>query len=148
MQNLPHHYNVAAAGEPEGSVTVSSATLPDLATTPPPEFGGPTGFWSPETLLLASVADCYLLSFRAVARASKLDWSALRCDVSGHLEKDAAGVVRFTRIELRPVLTLAADADADRAEAVMQKAKRACLVSNSLNADIHMTTALRQVEAA
>lgn len=148
VQSLPHLYRVSASGKAEGSVTVSSPTLPDLATQPPPEFGGPVGYWSPETLLLAAVADCYLLSFRAVARASKLAWETLSCEVDGHLEKDDAGVVRFTRIELRPVLTLADQSDAARAEAVLRKAKRACLVSNSLNADVHLQTTVRPAATA
>lgn len=144
MEKLPHHYRVAAAGGSDGVVTVRADALPELETTPPPQYGGPGGYWSPETLLLAAVADCYLLSFRAVARASQLEWESLSCAVEGTLDRDADGVTRFTDIVLKPRLSLSAEADAERAQAVLAKAKRACLVSNSLNSHMTLEPALEQ----
>lgn len=148
MKSLPHDYRVRAAGTTGGTVTVSCTGLPSLVTTPPPEFGGPEGYWSPETLFVAAVADCYILSFRAVARHAGLDWVRLRCDVEARLEKDDQGVVRFTRLVLRPVLELPDDADRDQAQDLLGKAKRGCLVSNSLNAEIALETELRVCELA
>ena len=100
MHPYPHHYAVQAAATPEGDVPVSSQGLPDLATAPPAEFDGPGDRWSPETLLCAAVADCFLLSFRGVARAAKLPWTSLRCEVRGTLDR-VDGKTRFTRIEVR-----------------------------------------------
>ena len=51
-----------------------SPQLPDLETAPPPEFDGPGGLWSPENLLCAAVADCFILTFRAIASFSRLSW--------------------------------------------------------------------------
>src|ERR1022692_721046 len=79
MHPDPHVYTAAANGRPEGTVALTSASLPEIATAPPPEFDGPGDVWSPETLLCASLADCFVLSFRAIARASKLEWSELEC---------------------------------------------------------------------
>jgi organic hydroperoxide reductase OsmC/OhrA len=31
------------------------------------QLGGPGGQWSPETLLVAAAAECFILTFRAVA---------------------------------------------------------------------------------
>ena len=59
-----------ASAAPAGSVDVTSAGLPDLATAPPVEFEGPGDAWSPETLLCAALVDCFILTFRAVARAA------------------------------------------------------------------------------
>lgn len=147
MQKLPHNYHVAVSGGPQGLVTVSAQDLPDLQTAPPPEFGGPGGHWSPEALLLAAVADCYVLSFRAVARASLSEWR-LGCEVEGLLDKDGDGILRFLRITLRPRLTVPAGTDAERAEALLQKAKRICLISNSLNSEFLLETQLEFAEAA
>src|SRR5579863_3794706 len=87
MQPYPHRYGAAAAAEPSGPVTVSSRGLPSLETFPPPEFGGPGGVWSPETLLCAAVVDCFILTFRAVARAARFEWRELECRVEGVLER-------------------------------------------------------------
>ena len=72
MHPYPHLYEASAEGAPVDVIQVTSAGLPAIATTPPPQFDGPEGSWSPETLLCASVADCLILTFRAIARASKL----------------------------------------------------------------------------
>lgn len=130
----PHIYHVGASAGTSGSVPVSSGSLPVLDTTPPPEFDGPPGHWSPETLLTAAVADCFILSFRAVAHASRLEWERLEVDVEGRLER-VEGVTRFTHFRIAPRLVLVNAADASRAPAVLDKAKRVCLVSNSLNAE-------------
>lgn len=134
MQQYPHHYRAAASGAPEGSVQVNSADLPMLSTNPPPEFNGPEGYWSPETLLVASVANCFILSFRAVARASNLEWENLSCDVEGILDKDGK-VTRFTRFIIQPSLTLSRDDLRRKAERCLEKAKQNCLITNSLNSE-------------
>ena len=87
MHPYPHTYTAAAAADPSGLVSVTSAQLPRLDTAPPPEFDGPGGVWSPETLLCASLADCFILTFRAVSRASRLPWLRLECRVEGVLER-------------------------------------------------------------
>lgn len=135
MQSFPHSYTASASGEQEGFVTVQAADRPDIRTAPPPEFGGPDGEWSPEHLLVASVADCFILSFRAVARASRLEWESLECEVNGDLDR-VDRVTRFTRLTMRPELVLPSDADAVKASRCLEKAKQACLITNSLNAEV------------
>jgi organic hydroperoxide reductase OsmC/OhrA len=127
----PHLYRVAAAATGTGNVTLSSAALPDIASAPPPEFDGPGGLWSPETLLCASVADCFILTFRAIARASKFEWLGLECITEGTLER-AEGGARFTRFVTRATLRVPAGADAARARLLMDKAEHGCLIANSL----------------
>lgn len=132
MQPLPHHYRVQASGAPEGPVPVTEGRL-RLETNAPPEFDGPHGFWSPESLLVASVANCYVLSFRAVARASRLEWDGLDVSVEGVLDR-VEGVTRFVAFTVKARLVVA---DAERsalARTVLEKAKRACLITNSLTA--------------
>src|SRR5947207_6979951 len=80
---FPHVYTVNASATPDSDVELTAARLPFLHSAPPAEFGGPGDRWSPETLLTAAVGDCFLLTFRAVARAAKLPWTALECAVSG-----------------------------------------------------------------
>ena len=63
MEGYPHHYLAKATGGEEGSVVVSGEGLPPLETQSPPQFGGPDGVWSPETMLSAAVANCFVLSF-------------------------------------------------------------------------------------
>jgi organic hydroperoxide reductase OsmC/OhrA len=134
MHPYPHIYEVSACGGQSGSVAVESAGLPKLDTAPPPEFGGPEGVWSPETLLCAAVADCFVLTFRSVGRAAKLEWVKLECRVEGTLER-RDGVTQFTHFLTTATLTVPGGADAARARSLLERAEHACLVSNSLRAE-------------
>ena len=133
MQPFPHVYTVSAAAASAGSVVVSAATLPDLATNAPPEFDGPGGHWSPESLLCAAVADCFILSFRAFARSSRFEWLELACRVVGTLDR-VAGAPKFTHFATHATLTVADGADAEKARLLLAKAEHGCLISNSLSA--------------
>jgi len=131
MQPFPHVYTAAAAARPEGTVALTSPRLPTLVTAPPAEFGGPGDLWSPETLLCAAIADCLVLSFRAIARASKLEWTAIDCRVEGVLQR-AEGVSQFTEYTAFVTLEVPAATIADAAQKAIARAEQVCLVSNSL----------------
>jgi len=131
MQAYPHHYEVQGLTETEGHVVVRSEGLPALATAPPAQFDGPGDQWSPETLLMAAVSGCFILTFRAIAAGSKLPWRRLECDAEGVLDR-SDGVVRFTALHVRARLVIPAGGDAERSQRVVEKAEKACLVTNSL----------------
>lgn len=131
MHPYPHVYAVRATGGLTGDVPVEAAGLPTLQTAPPAEFDGPGDRWSPETLLCAAVADCFLLSFRGVARASRIEWSALECSVDGTLDR-VEGKTHFTHIVVKATLRVPAGAAHDKCVAALEKAEHVCLVSNSL----------------
>jgi len=137
MHELPHNYVVSAAAELDANIQLSSPGLESMQSAPPAEFGGPGDQWSPETLLVASVADCFILTFRAIARASKFDWVSLECTVDGTLER-VDRVTQFTGFAVKATLTVPAGADSARATLLMEKAERGCLVTNSLIADSHL----------
>lgn len=133
MQDLPHQYTVSAAADTDSTVTLRSQGLPELSTAGPPQYGGPGDVWSPETLLVGAVADCFVLSFRAIARAARLDWETLDCEAVGKLDK-IDRVTQFTGFELRAKLTVPAGTDEKKAHRMLEKAERSCLITNSLKA--------------
>ena len=131
MQPLPHHYVVIASGAAEGEVALTSDRLPALTSAAPAEFGGPGDRWSPETLLIAAIADCFILTFRAIARASKLSWVSLRCEVEGTLDR-VERVTLFTGFLVRASLQIPAGANEEQAHRLLERAEQSCLISNSL----------------
>ena len=139
MQDFPHRYAVNAEATVDGDVELNAERLPRLCSASPAEFGGPGDRWSPETLLVGAVADCFILTFRAIAHASKVSWTSLRCDVSGTLDR-IDRVTQFTRLDIRARLSVPAGTHADQARHALEKAERNCLVSNSLKAAIHLET--------
>jgi peroxiredoxin-like protein len=97
----------------------------------PPEFGGEPGLWTPEHLLVAAVSTCYVATLRALAEASKIGFHALELTVEGTIEKQDGGF-RFTRVLLRPIVTIAQEQRRERMGRLLEKAKRACLITRSL----------------
>jgi peroxiredoxin-like protein len=131
MKPFPHHYQVTITAEPARPAVLTSRGLKTIVSGPPAEFDGPGGVWSPETLLVGAVSDCFVLTFKAIAAAAKLPWTNLLCDAEGTLERAEDGV-RFTGIELHAKLEVPYQADADKARHLLEKAEKACLVGNSL----------------
>jgi organic hydroperoxide reductase OsmC/OhrA len=134
MKAYPHIYRVSALGSAAGTVPVSSAGLPDITTAPPPEFDGPGGVWSPETLLVASIANCFILTFRGVARAAHFDWEKLEAHVDGTLER-VSGVTQFISYTTRATLTVKPATDHAKARQLLERAEKVCLVANSLRGE-------------
>jgi organic hydroperoxide reductase OsmC/OhrA len=137
VQPFPHHYTTTAEGAVDGDVDLNSARLPTLRSASPPEFDGPGDRWSPETLLVAAVGDCLILTFRAVARASGFVWTSLECDVTGTLDR-IERTTRFVAFDVRARLHVPSGTDPERARQVLEKAERSCLISNSLSGAIHL----------
>ncbi len=137
MQPLPHSYQATATGEPKGEVSVSSANVETIITAPPAEFGGPGNRWSPESLLVAAIADCYILTFRSIAAAAKLEWLTISCDVTGKLERKD-GVTKFTEYTIRAQVKISGQANEAVAIAALEKTEAVCLIVKSLTGTVHL----------
>lgn len=143
MQDLPHHYQVKAVTASGSNVTLTSPNLASLETAAPAEFGGPGDLWSPETLLTGAVANCFILSFKAIARASKLEWSQLDCDVEGVLER-VEKTLKFTEMRLNVSLAIPATTDSARARLLLEKAEKSCLITNSMTSSMTLDIDIQQ----
>jgi peroxiredoxin-like protein len=111
---------------------VEGETIPrTINFAAPPEFGGEPGLWTPEHLLVASVSTCFVSTFRAVAEASKFEFDGVEVETEGVIEKLEGGF-RFTKITLKPQVTIHDERDRERVGRLLEKAERVCLVSRSL----------------
>jgi peroxiredoxin-like protein len=137
MKPYPHHYRVEAEAAASGSVSLLADGLPSLASAPPIEFDGPGDQWSPESLLVAAVVDCFVLSFRAIARASKLEWNSLQCHAEGTLDR-VDRVTRFVAMRIEAKLAVPAGGNVDAAKRLLEKAEKTCLISNSLDLSVDL----------
>lgn len=80
---------------------------------------------------VAAAVGCFVLTFRAVAQASKLSWRRLSCSGEGVVDR-SEGTTRFTALALVARLAVPPGVDAEKARRLLDKAERACLITNSL----------------
>ncbi len=143
MKPYPHTYGAHAQAMATGLVAVASAGLPAIETAPPPEFDGPEGVWSPETMFVAAIADCFILTFRGVSRAARFDWVSLEAHVDGTLDREG-GITQFVRYTTRATLTVLPNADHAKARQLLEKAEKSCLVTNSLRGSRSLEVEIRE----
>jgi len=143
MQPLPHLYTVNLSAQATGCGEVTSPGLPPLCLNAPADFDGPGDEWSPEHLLLTAVQGCFLLTFRAVAAASKVAFVALTAETYGTVDR-TDGVTRFTEIVLKPTVVFPAGTDMERAARLVEKAEKNCLISASLSTPVRLEPTLSE----
>lgn len=108
----------------------------DVAT--PPQFPkGVDGMWSPEHLFTAAVNSCFMTTFLSIAENSKLEFTEFSCDAIGSLDQ-LEGKFLMTEISLNPVLKISNEIDKTKAERVLEKSEKACLISNSIVSKINL----------
>jgi len=133
-----HDYelHLDGTGAKTGVLVDPSAALPAMDVASPPEFGGPEGVWSPEHLFVGAVSACLMTTFRTIASLSKLDVVDYSDDATGALVRADDGLYRMERVTLRPHVVIGPDASPERAQRLLEKADRACLVSRSVCSEV------------
>ena len=120
-------------GERHGDLR--APVLPQLQIDAPPEFKGHDGVWTPEHLFVASVNSCFMTTFLAIAENSKLEIVSFKAGATGKLEKLSDRGFVMTEITLRPTLVISNPRDFDRANRILEKAEKHCLISNSIRSE-------------
>jgi peroxiredoxin-like protein len=138
-----HEYRVEAMGAGgRNGVVHAERILPAISFSPPPEFQGEVGRWTPEHFLVAAVASCFISTFEGMAQTSRLEFDSLRLAAEGVLTKQDSGW-RFTEIRLRSTVTLRKEEDRERAVRLLEKAEKSCLIARSLQCKVVLFPAVK-----
>jgi organic hydroperoxide reductase OsmC/OhrA len=81
---------------------------------------------------MGALASCFVSTFVAIAEYSKFRFHDVRVKVNGKLEKVEGGF-RFTEVQVSPTLWVIDPLDEETGMKLLEKAKRACLISRSMN---------------
>ncbi len=112
----------------------------EIAT--PPQFpNGVDGIWSPEHLFTAAVNSCFMTTFLSIAENSRLEFTEFSCSAIGNLDQ-IDGKFLITEIILNPVLLITKEADRGKAEKVLEKSEKACLISNSIKSNVILNSTI------
>ena len=104
----------------------------DLPVAPPPEFNGPDGVWSPEDLLVASIASCYAVTLLGLAKRRGVPVRVLDVRGTGSVGKRKDGRFGFREAELHVTLETEHGSEEDAIGAA-EDAEPTCLVAASLD---------------
>lgn len=146
MEPYPHHYAASASARVIGNVVITAPAVQSVATAPQGQFDGPGGIWSPETLLCAVVANCFVLTFRGLARAAHFNWIAIDCRVEGTLEH-VEDKTQFTKFATVVRLAVPPAADAAKARLLLGRAEYSCLIANSLRGERTLSAEIAATDA-
>ncbi|HEX6446508.1 MAG TPA: OsmC family peroxiredoxin [Streptosporangiales bacterium] len=98
----------------------------------------PDGMTSPEELLAASHASCYVMAFNATLNRSEIEPERLHVTATVSLEPKEGGGFQVTRSELVATGTVAG-LDQERFQQLAEQAEQGCPISNSLRGNVEIT---------
>ena len=135
IRGKSYRYTISVrwTGEKKGALTATGKPPVEVAT--PPEFKGHEGIWSPEDLYVASVNACIMTTFLSFAGRAGLAFEEYESEAEGLLEFLDDRFV-FSKIVVRPRIVLRPGEERAKAEEILHKAERTCLVSNSIRTEV------------
>jgi organic hydroperoxide reductase OsmC/OhrA len=101
----------------------------------PPEFKGEPGLWTPEDLFVAAIDLCTMTTFAGFVLRKQIPVISYRSEAEGVLEFVDDGY-RFTRVVLRPRITVANRGALGPAAQAMHDAHAQCLIGRSVRAEV------------
>jgi organic hydroperoxide reductase OsmC/OhrA len=99
-------------------------------------FHGDPGRHNPEDLLVAALSACHMLWYLHLCSVKDVTVLAYEDPAEGVMV-EAPRDGRFTEVTLRPRVTITADSDPARAEALHERAHAECFIANSVNFPVH-----------
>lgn len=119
--------------------TVNGNEVPASAT--PAYLGNPARV-DPEGALVAALSSCHMLTFLALAAYKGFVVESYEDQAVGHLEKNAAGKMAVTRVELHPKIAFGGGKQPTAAdlEALHDKAHKECFIANSVTTDVKVVS--------
>ncbi|MCK0111665.1 OsmC family protein [Ornithinimicrobium sp. F0845] len=114
------------------SVRVGSSGRPVLELSADKPFRGDPTKWNPEQLLVAALSECHLLSFLHVAVSHGVTVVDYADTPVGTMVQEGIGG-HFTRVLLRPTVTVTDPAHVDLVPQLHHEASQACFIASSVN---------------
>lgn len=105
---------------------------PVVACSNDPMLGGDPNLHNPEDLLLATVSACHMLWFLHLASDAGIAVQGYVDDPLGEAEVEPSGKGRFTRVVLRPVITVPEGTDLESADAIHHEIHKVCFIARSV----------------
>jgi organic hydroperoxide reductase OsmC/OhrA len=114
-------------------IRAPGAPKPPIPGSSDPAFRGDPTRWNPEELLLASLSACHQLWYLHLCADAGVVVTAYVDRAEGTMVEEGSGAGQFSRVVLRPTVTLAPGADVARARALHHDAHAMCYIARSVS---------------
>jgi organic hydroperoxide reductase OsmC/OhrA len=104
-----------------------------IAGSSDPLFRGDPGRYNPEELLVGALSACHMLWVLHLCANAGIVITAYTDDAVGELDEHPDGSAEFTRVVLRPRMTLADPSRAAEAVEIHHHAHQVCALARSMN---------------
>lgn len=138
MINLPLEFISEAKADKtfDQPWAITSGEMKSICSIPP-EFGGSGGGFSPEDLFLQAAINCFVGTFKVVAKLSKLSYSEVHVKGALNVGKNDEGKVVMKTIDLEIRIS---DVDRpDRLESIVAKVINDGFILNSIKSKVSYT---------
>ena len=98
-----------------------------------PHFRGDGARYNPEELLVASLSTCHMLWVLHLCSDAGIVITAYADDATGVMVEDEDGSGQFSRVLLRPRMTITDGARVEEARAIHARAHQLCFIARSVN---------------
>ncbi len=154
MKEFQYHTTVEWTGNDGGGTStktfgrdneIATPNKPTIAGSAPPEFGGDGINWAPEDLFVGAISQCHMLTYLFQCFRAGIVVEAYSDQAIGTLGVEGPTGGHFTKVELRPVVTISAG-DPAVAESLHASASASCFVGNSVTCDVVVNGTVRMSE--
>jgi organic hydroperoxide reductase OsmC/OhrA len=116
---------------------------PTIPASSDPAFRGDRTRYNPEELFVAALSQCHMLWYLHLCADNGINVVAYVDRAEGVMVEDAAGSGRFTRVTLRPEITLAPGSNAALADTLHHGAHGHCFIARSVNVPVAVEATYR-----
>ncbi|MFD1314480.1 OsmC family protein [Namhaeicola litoreus] len=106
-----------------------------LGSSDPAFLGDPERF-NPEEMLVASISSCHMLWYLHLCASQKIVVTSYDDHAEGFMQEKEDGSGFFSKVILKPKITLFNIADQHKADLLHKKANEMCFIANSCNFEI------------
>ena len=109
------------------------------------EVGGLEGRWTPEQLLLCSLAGCFTTTFHDVARRAKFEYADLEVEIEALVRRARSSGCNFNQILIRPRLKVHSEDQIQAGLTLLRRAKSVCMISRAITVPQTMEPTVERV---
>ncbi len=134
------HVENGASYSRDHTVTLENGQI--IANSSAPAFLGNAALANPETLLLAALASCHMLTFLAVANKRGFQVSHYQDKAVGALGKNNEGRMAITHCTLNPKIEFSGELSPspEELQKLHESSHRNCFIANSLSVQVDIVS--------